>query len=297
MTIFTFAGAVGVGLTAALLGRVQRARVLGWLGGALAAQLLVLSVSLHIGAPPETAAFAVLAVGAALITSADMLPRFTRVEYQSEASAIEWAGYAAGVIAVMLAARSPMHAAAALIGWGTILSMAAIRPGRPEQHQRLLFWTAGISAAIALWLIRFNVDPHQVVRPEIYTLPFAALAFLVGLRQLQNRPELGSWAAYGPALIAAFGPTIALVIVPEPAATRIVGLLLGGIVVLIWGSQKQQRAPVAIGAAVTAIVAFDALTIVGTTWLAVGIAGIILLVIGASSERRRRATDRYSRFR
>jgi hypothetical protein len=297
MTIFTFAGAVGVGLTAALGGRIERARILGWLGGALAAQLLVLSVSLYLGTPQELAAYAVLAVGATLIASADVLPRFTRQESAAEASAIEWAGYAAGIIAVMLAVRSPFHVASVLVGWGAILSLAAIRVGRAEQQQRLMFWAAGVSGLVALLLLRFNVDLTQGVVPEFFTLPFALLVLVLGLHQLQQRPELGSWAAYGPALIAAFGPTVALLLVEDPPATRLIGLLVAGLVVLVWGSQKQQRAPVAIGATAMAIAAFVALQAVSTTWLAVGIAGVVLLIIGASSERRRRATERYSRYR
>ncbi|WP_425455288.1 SCO7613 C-terminal domain-containing membrane protein, partial [Allorhizocola rhizosphaerae] len=294
MTIFTFAGAVGVGLTAAMWGKVERARITGWLGGALAAQMLVLSVSLHIGAAAEWAAFGVLAVGAALITSASLLPRFTRPDAVAEASAIEWAGYLAGVIAVMLALRSPAHVAALLVGFGAMLAMAATRAGRPSQQRRVLFWLAAGSTIVAWWLIMRRAD---VALPEAYTIPFALLALAVGIIEIRQRPHLGSWAAYGPALIAAFGPTVVVVIATEPNAARIIGLLVAGIAVLIWGSQTQQRAPVAIGAVVTTIVAFHALTLVGTTWLAVGIAGIVLLIIGASSERRRRATERYNKFR
>ncbi len=294
MTIFTFAGAVGVGLIAALWGKVERARILGWLGGALAAQLLVLSVSLRVGAKPEWAAFAVLAVGAALIACASLLPRFTRPEALGEASAIEWAGYAAGVIAIMLALRSTAHVAALLVGWGAVLAMAATRAGRPEQQRRILFWIAAASEVVAWVLIMRSAD---VALPEAYTIPFALLALAVGLIEIRQRPHLGSWTAYGPALVIAFGPTVVVVLAVETHPARVVGLLLGGIAVLIWGSQTQQRAPVAIGAAVTTIVAFHALTLVGTTWLAVGIAGIVLLIIGASSERRRRATERYNKFR
>jgi MFS family permease len=297
MTIFTFGGAVIVGLVAALWGKTQRARILGWLGGALAAQLLVLCVSLRVGAAPEWAAFAVLAVGAALIASVVLLPRFAKEEALPEASAIEWAGYAAGVIAVALSSRSAFNVAAILIGWGCILSMAAIRAGRPEQQQRLLFYVAGGSALIAVWLLRFNSDLAHGPLPEGLTLPFAILAFVVGLHQLQQRPELGSWAAYGPALIAAFAPSISLIIVKDPDPLRIVALLAGGITVLIWGSVKQQRAPLAIGSAVTTIVAFDALITAGQIWLAIGIAGIVVLAIGATEEGRRRSMGRYNRSR
>jgi Flp pilus assembly protein TadB len=54
---------------------------------------------------------------------------------------------------------------------------------------------------------------------------------------------------------------------------------------------------VAIGAAVTVIAALHALTLVGTTWLGVLVGGIVLIVLGANSERRRRATDRYKQLR
>ena len=33
------------------------------------------------------------------------------------------------------------------------------------------------------------------------------------------------------------------------------------------------------------------------TWLAVGITGVVLVILGASSERRRRAMDRYNQYR
>ncbi|WP_020520203.1 SCO7613 C-terminal domain-containing membrane protein [Catelliglobosispora koreensis] len=296
LTIFTFAGAVGVGLTAAMLGRVERSRIMGWLFGAVSAELLVLSVSLHVGAAPEWAAFAVLIVGTALIAAAALLPRFTRPESVREASAMEWAGYLSGVIALTLAVRSPGHVAALLAGFAAVLGMSATRPGRSAQQRRMLFWAAGGSMIAAWWLLlrQAAIDLNYI---ELYTVPFALLALGVGLIELKQRPQLGSWAAYGPALISGFGPTIVVSLATEPPPERVIGLLIAGVLVLIWGSKRQQRAPVTIGAIVTTITAFHALTLVGTTWLAVGIAGVVLVILGASSERRRRAMDRYNKFR
>jgi hypothetical protein len=74
-------------------------------------------------------------------------------------------------------------------------------------------------------------------------------------------------------------------------------LLLAGSAVLVFGSQNQQRAPVTIGSVVLTITAFHALTLVDWTWLAVGITGVVLVILGASSERRRRAVERYNRYR
>lgn len=296
VTIATFGGAVLVGLTAALRGKTQRARILGWLGGAVAAELFVLCISLRVGARPEWAAYAVLAVGTALIASAALLPRFTRSESIPEASAMEWAGYISGVIAIFLAARSPAHLAGVLAAWGAVLGMTATRPGRSSQQRRVLFWAAAGSEITAWWILLRSQD-IAIEFIEIYTVPFALLALGVGLIELKQRPSLGSWAAYGPALVAGFGPTVVMALANEGPAWREVMLLLAGIAVLVFGSQRQQRAPVTIGSIVLTITAFHALTLVDWTWLAVGITGIVLLILGASSERRRRAMERYNRFR
>ncbi|GIH08189.1 hypothetical protein Rhe02_62560 [Rhizocola hellebori] len=296
MTIFTFGGAVLVGLTAALYGRRQRARILGWLGGAVAAELLVLSVSLRIGAKPEWAAFAVLAVGTALLAAAALLPRFTRPGSIPEASAMEWAGYTAGVIALALAVRSPVHVAGLLASFGAVLGMTATRPSRTVQQRRTLFWAAAAAEITAWWLmLRSNDITFDII--EVYSVPFALLALWVGLIELKQRPQLGSWAAYGPALIAGFGPTVVMALANEGPWWREIVLLLAGSAVLTFGSQNQQRAPVTIGSVVLTITAFHALTLVDWTWLAVGITGVVLVILGASSERRRRAVERYNRFR
>ncbi|GIF88591.1 hypothetical protein Cch02nite_20350 [Catellatospora chokoriensis] len=294
LTIFTFGGAVAVGAVAALGGKSQRARILGWLGAALAAQLFVLTVSLRVGAKPEWAAFGVLGVGAILIVGAALHPRFTRPEALREASAVEWAGYTAGVIALALAVRAPSQVAALLVGWGAVLGIAATRAGRPTAQRRVLFWAAAGSEIAAWWLIMRSSD---IALPEAYTLPFALLALAVGLLELRQRPQLGSWAAYGPALIAGFGPTVVVVLVTDTNPIREVGLLVAAILTLVIGSRYGQQAPVAIGAAVTVIAALHALTLVGTTWLGVLVGGIVLIVLGANSERRRRAADRYKQFR
>ena len=68
-------------------------------------------------------------------------------------------------------------------------------------------------------------------------------------------------------------------------------LLLGAVAVLIFGSSSRQQAPVIVGASVTAIAAIHALFSLGP-WLALIPVGILLLVLGASNERRRRAQER-----
>ncbi|MER7458264.1 permease [Micromonospora sp. NPDC126480] len=288
LTLFTLGGAVGVGAVAALFGTTQRARILGWLFASLMAQLFVLTAGLVAGLAAVWSAFGVLAVGAALQVFAATLPRLRRPEAQREAATVEWSGYAAALIALALAYDSPRHIAALLAAWGAVLGVAAARPGRRPVERRILFWAVVICEITAWWILMRVAD---VALPEAYTLPFAALALLVGVLELRQRPEISSWVAYGPALVAAFVPTLAIVLATDTSTLRQVLLLLGAVAVLIFGSMSQQQAPVIVGATVTAITAIHALFSLGP-WLALIPVGILLLILGASNERRRRAQER-----
>ncbi|SCG74161.1 hypothetical protein GA0070609_4954 [Micromonospora echinaurantiaca] len=288
LTLFTLGGAVGVGTVAALFGSNQRARILGWLFASLMAQLFVLTAGLVAGLAAVWSAFGVLAVGAALQVFAATLPRLRRPEAQREAATVEWSGHAAALIALALAFDSPRHIAALLAAWGAVLGVAATRPGRRPMERRILFWAVVVCEISAWWILMRVAD---VALPEAYTLPFAALALLVGVLELRQRADLSSWVAYGPALVAAFLPTLAIVLATDSSTLRQVLLLLGAVAVLIFGSMSQQQAPVIVGATVTAITAIHALFAFGP-WLALIPVGILLLVLGASNERRRRAQER-----
>ncbi|MFC0004514.1 SCO7613 C-terminal domain-containing membrane protein [Micromonospora siamensis] len=288
LTLFTLGGAVAVGTVAALFGTTQRARILGWLFASLMAQLFVLTLGLVAGLAAVWSAFGVLAVGAALQVFAATLPRLRRPEAQREAATVEWSGYAAALIALALAFDSPRHIAALLAAWGAVLGIAATRPGRRPTERRILFWSV-VACEISAWWILMRVA--DVALPEAYTLPFAALALLVGILELRHRPDLSSWVAYGPALVAAFVPTLAIVLATDSSMLRQVLLLLGAVAVLIFGSTSRQQAPVIVGATVTAIAAVHALFSLGP-WLVMIPVGLLLLVLGASNERRRRAQER-----
>ncbi|MEH0843425.1 permease [Micromonospora sp. CPCC 205711] len=288
LTLITLGGAVAVGTVAALYGTTQRARILGWLFASLMAQLFVLTAGLVAGLAAVWSAFGVLAVGAALQVFAATLPRLRRPEAQREAATVEWSGYAAALIALALAFDSPRHIAALLAAWGAVLGVAASRPGRRPMERQILFW-AVVACEITAWWILMRVA--DVALPEAYTLPFAALALLVGVIELRHRPDLSSWVAYGPALVTAFVPTLAIVLATDSSMLRQVLLLLGAVAVLIFGSTSRQQAPVIVGATVTAIAAVHALFSLGP-WLVLIPVGLVLLVLGASNERRRRAQER-----
>jgi hypothetical protein len=289
LTLFTLGSAVGVGLVAALAGRSQSARVLGWLFAAVMGQFFVLTVAIAAGMERSWAAFGVLAVGAALLIMEATVPRLGLPLYRLEAMTVEWSGYASALLAGALAYDSPAHLAALLAAWGAVLGLAATRIGRPANQRRILFWTAVGFEIVGWWMF---IALANVALPEAYTLPFAGLALIVGVFEARVRPDLSSWAAYGPALLAAFVPTIGIVLATEAGDLREVLLLLGAVATLIVGSATRQQAPVVVGAAATVIAALHfAVTLVGP-WLVLVPVGVILLFVGATNESRRRTQER-----
>jgi hypothetical protein len=288
LTLFTLGSAVGVGVVAALGGRTQNARILGWLFAAVMAQLFVFTAGVVAGLHRTWSSFGVLAVGAALLLVAATLPRLRRPRALREAATVEWSGYGAALIALALAFDSPRHVAALLAAWGAVLGVAATKPGRRPLERQTLFW-ASVGCEISAWWLLMRLA--AVALPEAYTLPFALLALLVGLLELRQRPDLTSWAAYGPALVSAFLPTLVIVVTTNTTDLREALLLLGAIATLIFGSVRQQQAPVVIGGVVTTIAALHALAVYGP-WLLFIPAGLVLLLVGASRERRRRTQER-----
>lgn len=136
---------------------------------------------------------------------------------------------------------------------------------------------------------------------EAYTLPLALFALLVGGLEIRHRPQLGSWATYGPGLVAGFGPSLVLTLIASsPDPVRHTWVILGGVAAVLAGSRWSQRAPLIIGAVVTAVGALHLLSLAGP-WLVLVPVGLLLLVLGANREKRARDLARlrgvYSRMR
>jgi hypothetical protein len=283
-TLVTLGGSAVVGATAALRGTTRTARILGWAAASISAYFFAYVGGLALGLAPHWSAFGVLAVAATVLVVAATLPRLATPEARTEANVLEWSGYAGALLALALAARSTPHLAALLAAWGAVLGVAAVRQGRPVATRRTLLWAA-VGFEVAAWWLLANTA--EIALPEAYTLPFAGLALIVGVIELRLHPELGSWAAYGPALVAAFVPTLAIVLVTDTDPVRRVVLLLAATATLIAGSMRRQQAPVWVGGVVTTIAAVHELFL-ASVWLVLIPVGILLLVLGASNEKRRR---------
>lgn len=236
------------------------------------------------GLPWSWRAVAVLAVPALV---AALAPRLGPVRVAAEAAA---AGAEALAVAVALAAGDAPVLALVLGLAGTVCAGAALRPER-----RALGWAAGVLFVAAAWV---RLAAWGVAVPEAYALPVAVPALAVGLLRRRRGPGASSWSAYGPGLGAALLPSL---VAAWGDAHWQRPLLLGtaALALTLAGAHRRLQAPLLLGGAVLAAVALHELApyvvqVVGVLprWLPPALAGLLLLVMGATYERRLRDARR-----
>ncbi|MCX5197819.1 hypothetical protein OOK31_28680 [Streptomyces sp. NBC_00249] len=225
---------------------------------------------------------AVLVVPAAVVGSA---PRLGRVRVAAEAAA---AGV--GVLAALLAALDRPLLAVVLALDGLLCAAAALRAER-----RGLGWAAGALCVAAAWV---RLGASGVTVPEAYALPVTAGALAVGLARRRRDPGASSWAAYGPGLGATLLPSL---VAAWGDAYWLRPLLLGlaALALTLAGAHRRLQAPLLLGGGTLAAVALHELApyvvqVVGALprWLPPALAGLLLLVVGATYEKRLRDARR-----
>ncbi|MFF0486091.1 SCO7613 C-terminal domain-containing membrane protein [Streptomyces sp. NPDC004435] len=245
--------------------------------GVLAAAGLVGAGAAAAGLAPSTAGLALLLVPAG---AAALAARF-------RSAAVEVTGVAVGVTALALTASRPAVLAAALAAAGLVAAGTALRPER----RRAASCVAGALFLGAAW-VRLAV--WGVTVPEAYTLPVTVPALVVGLLRRRRDPAVSSWVAYGPGLAATLLPSLAAVWA-APSGARPLLLGAGALVVTLLGARFRLQAPLLLGGTVLALVGLHelapyAVRLVGALprWLPPAAAGLLLLAVGATYERRLR---------
>lgn len=280
--------ALGLALVAAAVvsvaGRDLAARLLGGLGAAAAALTLGFTAGRAAGLPLHTTAFAVLGTAAVLLALGTALAS----RRPHEGRAVQAAGHAGALVALLLTAGSIRHAAAVCTFWGLALGLRALRPGESATVRRGHFTAAVLTELGAWWLL---LAGERVAIVEAYTLPAAAVALLIGWLARRGRGELSSWIAYGPALAAALLPTLASVLTGEGEPLRRLLLGLGALTVLLAGAHARLQAPVVAGGSVLAAVALHEAVLAWDLlprWIPLAVAGLLLVALAMTLERRRR---------
>ncbi|CCG04080.1 SCO7613 C-terminal domain-containing membrane protein [Blastococcus saxobsidens] len=197
----------------------------------------------------------------------------------------EWAAAASGAVAGLAAAAT----GGAVEAWGQvglqlgIVGAAAGAYAVVASRRRVGVVAVGDLVA-ASWIA---VSGAGIETPEAYTLPAAVGLLLIAVPHL--RAGASSWAAEGAATGVALVPS-ALVVVATPTALRLVLVIAAAVALAVAGTVLHRQAPFVIGAGVLLLVAVGRLGPYAPLlprWVTLGTAGLLLLVVGATYERRR----------
>ncbi|MFF4915136.1 SCO7613 C-terminal domain-containing membrane protein [Streptomyces tendae] len=233
--------------------------------------------------PPHTALLVlVVPAVAALIASRSSASRAS--------VPVEVAGAAAMLLALALAVPDPPMLALVLSLCGVVAAATALRPER-----RAVGW-----AAAALWLAAawVRLAAWEVGTPEAYTLPVTGPALVVGFLRRRRDTAVSSWTAYAPGLAATLVPGL-LAAWDDQHWLRPLLLGVAALAVTLVGARRRLQAPLVLGAGALALVALHELApyltqVVGALprWVPPALAGLVLLVLGATYEHRLRDARR-----
>lgn len=235
-----------------------------------------------------------------LVVTAATVVLGSRVRVPLVAVSVELAGAFAAVVAVALAVTDAPFLALVLGLCGVLASATTLRPER----RRVAGYAAAALFVAAAWV---RLAASGVTDPEAYTLPVSLAAFVVGHLRRRRDPAASSWVAYGPALTLTMVPSL-VVAWGDPHWLRPLLLGVAALVVTLAGARLRLRAPLVLGGAVLAldglhelaphvVQVFDALP----RWAPPALAGLLLLVVGATYEQRlrdaRRVRESFGRMR
>ncbi|MEU9315924.1 hypothetical protein [Streptomyces sp. NPDC048295] len=204
---------------------------------------------------------------------------------------VELAGAAAAAVAVVMAVPDLPFLALVLALNGVLAAGTALRAERRPVAGHL---------AVALFVLAswVRLSASGVSTPEAYTLPVTVPALVVGVLRRRRDPEASSWTAYGAGLAATLVPSL-FAAWTDPHWLRPLLLGVAALVITLAGARLRLQALLLLGGAVLALDAMHELApyvvqVVGALprWLPPALAGVLLLVVGATYEQRLRDARR-----
>ncbi|MFI6082110.1 SCO7613 C-terminal domain-containing membrane protein [Streptomyces sp. NPDC051217] len=198
---------------------------------------------------------------------------------------VELTAAGAGPLAVVLASGHPETVALVLALCGVVAAGTALRPDRRPAAGYL----AAVLFVLATWV---RLYASEVATPEAYTLPVTVPALVVGFLRRRGDPGASSWTAYGPGLAATLLPSLAAAW-GDTHWLRPLALGVAALAVTLVGARLRLQALLVLGGTVLALdtlheLAPYAVQVVGALprWLPPALAGLLLLALGATYERR-----------
>jgi hypothetical protein len=275
LTAVFLAGVVVIVGTASFVARSARVRAAtAVIAGSAALARVCLAVA-HDADDLGPAGPAVALTGGVLLLAGVLGRRAT-----PEGTALEATGLLGLLAGAFLGGASLTWLAATFTVAVPTLALAAFRRDR-----RAYAWAAIAVAVAATWAWLAAADVELM---EAYTLPAGAAALSAGIARHRLVPRTGSWIAYGPAITTVLGPSTALAVV-QGGALRPVTVTAAGLLVVILGARSRLQAPLVLGGCALVALAVDILGPVAVRvprWTALGAAGLVLLWLGSTAERR-----------
>lgn len=274
-------------LLAALTARTRPVVLTSTAVSAAAAVLAAVAATMAAGQPARIAAFAALAVAAGLAVLAAVLRR----EWPQESLCCEGVALAGALLGIGLSATSPLTLSIALAVAGLVVGATALRPDR-----RAASYVGTALVILGSWV---RLADLGVTAPEAYSVPVGVAALVIGWLRWRRRRHLSSWLVFAPGLASGLLPSLAALLLDstDTPANTVRPFALGGaalVVVLVGGWQRLQ-APLLLGGGVLAAVTLHELApwvseVVAALprWVPLAAAGLLLLLIGATYEQRRR---------
>lgn len=270
----TVAALAATALAAALhlTGRTDPLRVLGGVALAPAAALTLWAGAEAFAADPAWLGIPViLTVGVLAILR-------PRVEVEVPAALVAFVAMTASVPAATDVGGSlALH----LTVLGGVVSATALI----NQSRRDLIWPGLALLVLASWV---RLTDLGVTAPEPYTLPLALALTGVGLWHLQRDEQAGTMFALVPGLALATVPSL-LWVLGDPVSPRALVLGAACVALTIGGGALRWGAPLLVGGVVGAVLVIRELGPYAGSWpqwVWIGLAGILLTVIGITWERR-----------
>jgi len=258
--------------------RVPRLRQLGT-GAALAAPVVAVLLAHEaawLTAPTAGLLLALLAAGSFTLASG----RAGTGEEPVCATAGALTGAVAGLTTGTVGAWGQVAVQLAVVGVAAgAYALVAARP--------LVAVGAVADLVLASWIA---VGGAGIETPEAYTLPAAVGLLVVAWPRLRARGP--SWAAEGAAAGVALVPST-LLVVSESTVLRLLLVLAAGLALVVVGTLAHRQAPFVLGVGALALIAVTRLGRYAPllpTWTLLAAAGLLLLVLGATYERRLQQT-------
>ena len=213
---------------------------------------------------------------------------------------ISWSSIGGGVpavlalvVPVLLVVSTPGRELARILGLVVVLGAVAVAATihrTPPLGAPLRYLALGLGAVTAL----AGVQRDTAGPVELVTVPCAATVLAIGVLEMRRSPRLGSWPWVGTGAVVLLVPSL-LASMADSHPARVAALALAATATLVVGAALRWQAPLIIGAVVLVVhgivqlapwIALAYSTV--PRWVSLGLAGAVLLALGARYEQRLR---------